>query len=228
MVKLSDLHHYREDAMDVAQIDRIAARLSARLTRRRGLAVLGFLGVAGALPGGDVSAGKKRRKKRKKRSVGGAPSPVARADASCIVTNSIGAGDGWNRVAQSFLALRTGQLTSASVLLQSNDDGMDFDVEIRTVNQFGAPDALLGGTTISDVPATVFPGPRRLAATFPTPIPVVAGTRYALVITKGANADFVAVAGNPCADGNSFYGDVGGSYFPAPNVDMHFETVVTA
>jgi hypothetical protein len=41
------------------------------------------------------------------------------------------------RVAETFRALRSGQLTSASVELHSNDEGADFAMEIWSVNQTG-------------------------------------------------------------------------------------------
>lgn len=210
--------------MDTDPFDTLTARLNDQLTRRRSL---GLLGVAGMVSAQDAIAGKKKRRKRKKKKPA-MPGPVTRADASCIATNPLTAGVGYARVAQTFRALRTGQLTAASFLLQANGAGMDFDVEIWSVDADNVPAAFLGGTTIADVPETVSPNQRQLTATMPTPVPVVAGTRYALVVTKGVNAALVVSADNPCADGMIFYGGPGEPYFPAPAIDLHFGTVVAA
>jgi ABC-type uncharacterized transport system permease subunit len=85
--------------------------------------------------------------------------------------------------------------------LRVSDDGMDFDIEIWTVDENDLPDTFLAGTVITNVPATSFPGPRQLTATFFTPAPLVSGTPYALVITKGDNADFNVSGANPYFDG---------------------------
>lgn len=97
------------------------------------------------------------------------------------------------------------------------------------MNGLQFPLALLGGTTISNVPATAFPGARRLTADFPNPIPVVAATRYALVVTKGDAPELVADTNNVCPDGQVYIqSDLANPFIPAPVVDLYFETVVTA
>jgi hypothetical protein len=98
----------------------------------------------------------------------------------------------------------------------------------RATNQDNAPSAFLAGATLANVPATNPPGQRTLTATFPTPASVVAGTRYALVITKRQNATFLASL-DQCADGNVFLAqNLGDPFFPTSAVDLHFETVVVA
>jgi hypothetical protein len=132
-------------------------------------------------------------------------------------------------VAQTFQAIRTGQLTSVSVLLMENDAGMDFDVEIWTATENHIPSVFLTGTVVTDVPATTFPAQRLLTATFANPAPVVSGTRYALVITKGDNAFFAIAFDNPCADGMFLStGALGTPFVHSPSVDLHYETVVLA
>ncbi|MFT4039083.1 MAG: hypothetical protein QM692_12935, partial [Thermomicrobiales bacterium] len=148
---------------------------------------------------------------------------------SCVTANPDAAGAGVARIAQTFRARRTGQLTSASVFLQSNDAGMDFEIEIWSVNESAAPGAFLARATVADVPLTAFPDSRRLTASFPNPAAVTGGTQYAIVVTKGDNSSLAVSAGNPCADGNIFYaGEVTDPFFPATTVDLHFETIVTA
>ena len=97
------------------------------------------------------------------------------------------------------------------------------------MNAAKLPLALLGGTTISSVPVTAFPGARRLTADFPNPIPVVAATRYALVVTKGNAPELVADTNNVCPDGQVYIQiDLDVPFIPAPAIDLYFETVVTA
>ena len=74
------------------------------------------------------------------------PAPVAQADAFCAAT---GFGLSNTRLAQSLRALRSGQLTSASVFLMADVAGADLDVEIWSVDQANAPSAMLAGTTIA-------------------------------------------------------------------------------
>jgi hypothetical protein len=212
--------------VDTDPFDALTARLSHHLSRRR---CLGLLGVAILAPAHDAIAGKKKRKRRKKKKPT-TPAAVARPDASCIVPDgNTGNGAGAARVAQTFQALRTGQMTNATVSLRVSGPGMDFGIEIWSVNEQDVPQTLLGGTTIRDVPSTGFPGPRPLAATFPNPVPVVAGTRYAIVVTKGDDADMVVASGNPCPNGKMFTQDkISDPFTPAPNVDMFFETIVVA
>jgi hypothetical protein len=227
--------------MESPQFDTTMRKLQMHSGRRGTLGLLlgSALGLL-RLESGDAKGKKKRKKKRKKPQAPQSPPappasppppsvPVARADASCIVTNPAGNGAGAAQVAQTFAAIRTGQLTSASIQLRVNGAGMDFDIEIWTVDENDLPDTFIAGTVITNVPATGFPGPRQLTATFPSPAPVVSGTRYAIVITKGDNADFNVSSTNPCTDGRYLSrGELDASWFPEATVDLHFETVVVA
>jgi hypothetical protein len=135
------------------------------------------------------------------------------------------------RFAQTFRALRSGQLTRAAVELHSNDAGADFDMEIWSVDAANAPSTVLAGTTIANVPETVAPGPRTLAATFPAPATVVAGLRYALVITGRLNQTFRlwAHGDDLCPDGIFFIATTPtGAFTAAPTSDLGFATFVTA
>lgn len=115
----------------------LVRRLAAQRARRRALGLLGLAGLAGLAGSEAVDARKKKRnnKKKKKRRVGAPPTtaaPVARADASCMFPDTGTGAEGSNatRVAQTFLAQRTGQLTQATVKLRSNAAGAAFTIEI--------------------------------------------------------------------------------------------------
>jgi hypothetical protein len=166
---------------------------------------------------------KKGRGKGKKRR-----RPRASIDARCIATGE-DAGNGVPRVAQTFRAQRSGKLTSASVLLVQNDAGADVDIEIWSVDQANAPSAFLSGATVADLPATVPPATRPLTTAFPSPATVVAGTRYALVLTKSLTTRFAASGSDPCPDGvASYVPTLDAPWATAPLADIHFETMVTA
>jgi hypothetical protein len=160
--------------------------------------------------------------------VAAAPGPVTTADAACPgpypdLTNA-------PQNAQTFRALRSGQLTSASVEPNSNDEGADFAMEIWSVNQANFPSTVLASTMITDVPAPIAPGPRTLTGTFAAPATVVAGVRYALVITGQPNQFRLGgYATNSCLDGNYFLGaTTDGAFTAQPTADLGFATFVTA
>jgi len=220
------------------RFDQITSHFADSTNRR---VTLGLL--VAVLSGGEVltfghNAEAKRKKKKKKKKPTTAPSqngsppppppvgPVATADASCAGTSTGYLGP---RQAQTFRALRSGQLTSASVYLLENVEGVDIDLEIWSVNQANAPSAVLAGTTIANVPATVFPGPRTLTGAFAAPATVVVGLRYVLVVNGQQSFTLEAGANDPCPDGNFYFAPtVNGAFISDPSLDLHFETVVTA
>ena len=159
----------------------------------------------------------------------GPVAPVTTADAACPSNHT--SFSSHPRNAQTFRALRSGQLTSASVELYSNVEGADFDMEIWSVDAANAPSTVLAGTTIADVPATIPPNSRTLTGTFATPATVVAGLRYALVIT-GRTGQASGIWGHPtdaCPDGIWFYATTPSGAFTAfPGSDLGFATFVTA
>jgi hypothetical protein len=186
-----------------------------------------LLGLAGSAPGDAKKKRRKKRNKRKKRQQ--QPSTVARIDATCPPTQRLGASA--IRVAQTFRARRTGQLTSASVYLSHVlVAGADLDVEVWSVNSANEPSAVLSGVTIADL-EPFSGGQEKLTAAFPTPANVVAGLRYALVVTANNEGDFVLLAaqGNPYPDGGLFAAEsVKSPFKPIKDWDLAFETVVTA
>jgi hypothetical protein len=104
-------------------------------------------------------------------------------------------------------------------------------MEIWSVNAANAPSTVLAGTTIANVPETVAPGPRTLAGAFPAPATVVAGVRFALVITGQVNQTFrlLAHGENLCPDGIFFIAITpDGTFTAAPTSDLGFATFVTA
>jgi hypothetical protein len=75
--------------------------------------------------------------------------------------------------------------------LTSNVGDADFDMEIWSVNEANAPSTVLASTTIVNMLATdTDTGVGTLTGTFPTPAAVVAGLRFALVITGPANQGY--------------------------------------
>jgi hypothetical protein len=159
----------------------------------------------------------------------GPSAPVTTADAACPSPHLNWSP--WPRNAQTFRALRSGQLTSASVELHNNVEGADFDMEIWSVDAANAPSTVLAGTTIANVPATPFPGQRTLTGTFPAPAAVVAGLRYALVITgrEGQSSGIWTSATDACPDGNFFYAmTLTEAFTAAPGSELGFATFVTA
>ena len=234
--------------MDSRHFDTV---LTAPRTTRRSLLGGVLAAVVGRLARTDVEGkgkqgkgkhrnGKGNGKKGKKKGqtfpvsppsgVSGPPTgPVITADATC--PGPYDDGIGFPRFAQTFRALRSGQLTSVSVELFSNDEGADFDLEIWSVNETNEPSTILAGTTIINVPATIAPGPRPITGTFAAPAPVVAGLRYALVVT-GQPDQTLALRGhlnNSCPDGILFTAQtVTGALTALPVYDLGFATFVTA
>lgn len=219
--------------MDMNHFDRPLNLLATAPSRRQVLGgVFGALvvGVLGSTAPVSAKGKKGKGKGKKKRRNGQAPltgGPVARPDAFCLAT---GGAFGTSRVSQTFRALRSGQLTSASVVLVGYDTGA-IDMEIWSVNQSNVPQAILAGTTIA-VAAQAEPK-QTVTGTFAAPATVVAGLRYALVITPQSGPDVYGVSlegsqGNPCTDGNVFQLGIGGVPFRAElDWDVHFTTVVT-
>jgi hypothetical protein len=234
--------------MDGSQFDTLLRGLTTARSRRG--AVVGLLGGTLGLFGLTETEAKHKHKKHKKHKkppgsgsppasppVSPPPSPPASPPPGRIATADATCGASGGRViglrqAQTFLALRSGQLTSATVFLSTNDSGADIDVEIWSTDGAGAPREVLAGVAIADVPATDAPGgdpPRRLSATFSGPATVVAGLRYAVVIT-GPDGSFGldGARGNPCPDGNAFFASARNEALRSdPNLDLHFETIVT-
>lgn len=203
-------------------------------TRRWYLAAFVAIGLGCLAPLLHDETGYSRKKRRKKRRNKRRRKLVTRADAACPPTAPIGRANS-RRFAQTFLALHSGQLTRASVELTLNvaDDTerADFDLEIREVDEAGAPaSTILAAATVTNVPAFVSGPPRVIAGTFRSPATVVAGTRYALTVSKQSafNYGVNTNQANPCPDGTLFLDAIGDETFiPVPDADLVFATFVT-
>jgi hypothetical protein len=245
--------------MEISRLDRLARELTSASSRRNllrglgiptvGLAVLQLPGWADAKKKHDSDRkrkhdadGKRKRKgkHRKKKNNGetisppptppAAPGPVTTADARCLsAPPAIGEQTG-PRLAQTFVAKRSGQLTSASVVLYFNEAGADFELEIREVGVGGTPTStVLASTVIANVPASV--QTRSILGTFDSPATVVAGEVYALVVTEttGLNHSFFINGSDPCLDGILFRDElVNDTFDPRSSQDLVYATFVTA
>src|SRR5918994_1594873 len=127
--------------METSRLDRLARELTSSSSRRNLLRGLGVptVGLAALQLPGWADARKKHDSDRKKKNNGestsppptppAAPGPVTTTDARCLPGGVLGGQTG-PRLAQTFVAKRSGQLTSASVVLFSNEEGADFELEI--------------------------------------------------------------------------------------------------
>lgn len=213
------------DNMDLTRITALSDRFSAPVTRRRGLALLaGFGLVSGSLI--EATDARKKKRKKKKKPAPSPAGPVAQTDASCIRDGSAWIETDW--VAQTFRAIRSGPLTSASVWLDPDVAVASFAMEIWTVDINDKPGTVLAGTAISGAQAKPA-ATGQVTGVFAAPANVVAGLRYALVFTTppGQIVDVRLHPQNLCADGTMLIRN-NGQIVPAPDVDLHFETIVTA
>lgn len=214
--------------MDTNQFNELARLLGASRTRRGSLALAGALGVASAGLAAEAQARKhkKRKKKRKPQTTPPPAPPVAYADASCSAS---GVAVTAVRNAQTFLALRSGQLTSATIYLVQNSAGVSLALEIWSVDGAGQPSARLAGETVANIAADSTTRP--ITVTFTVPAQVTAGTRYAVVVTRasGSSAAYESAGSNPCPDGQNWFSTTPSGPFTSNSAfDLHFETVVTA
>jgi len=214
--------------------------LSPVPSRRGLLAGLGAAVLAGsshelAAKGKRNGNGKGKRKKRKQRNGKNDPpaAPQARADAQCANPNG-GAVDGTpeGRVAQTFTALQSGELVRAELLFVVPDDSLgDYFLHLAPVDAFGFPSngvlATASGPGVPDPNNT----PTVQTFTFPQPATVVAGTQYALVLSRPevGIVGWQARLDNGCA-GRTFASDTLTSPFVGvgQNVDLIFTTFVRA
>jgi hypothetical protein len=189
----------------------VAMRQAAlhRNSRRALVALAGGLAAAGTLPLDDVADARKkgRRKKRKNRRKD-RKGPKVQVTATCPVSDSLGTGanDGDSRVAQTFVASRSGLLVNARLPI-TKDLGGSGDIELRLspVDASGIPTnevlavSAVTGEEVPDDGADI-------DFAFSTPFSVEAGDEYALVLTRpgGDGFGWFGEDGNPCS-GRSFF-----------------------
>lgn len=225
--------------MDANRVDEFLRTLSVAVARRsrRALIPVGIVGGLAAFGMTNMDAKRRQRrphgtqaqtkKKRKKTcplcpSPPGCPTcPAPPARMECLGPKDTSQ-TATRRYAQTFTATRTASITSADVQIGTVPAGTDFTVEIRSVDANGAPTTtVLGSGQILDVPLTtsVF---RTFTAIFNPVIPLVEGTRYALVLADQTNSGYSAAlrTGNACA--GSLFTDpaANGTFTPQADKDL--------
>jgi hypothetical protein len=102
------------------------------------------------------------------------------------------------RWAQTFTAEHTGELTRA----QLDESGLpaiggqDFVIDIRTVDAAGTPtNTVLASAAVNNVSVATFAAATAVTADFNPGVPVVAGHKYAAVITRTGGSGLVGIAG---------------------------------
>jgi hypothetical protein len=150
-------------------------------------------------------------------------------DARCFLTPdsqlTLSAGQ---RQAQTFTALHTGSVASATFEVDNPSSGGDFQFQILPVDSSGAPtNPPLSLSTISN--AAIGGGSHWLTGTFPSRVPLTAGGQYALAITRLGGPDYTVseVSGNKCS-GQEYFSPTQSDPFAAddPSYDLYFFIVV--
>jgi hypothetical protein len=240
------------DTPHLAALVRSLREASSRRGLLGGLAATALAPAALCLPG-EAEAKKKRKnrkKKRKKQNVAvpapvatappptvppapPPPDPVETADAACPAAARTATHSGSRRFAQTFRALRSGQLIRASFVLTFNGEDAAFDLEIREVDAAGAPSSgVLASIHISGVPRTGLDDPPlTVGGVFgSSAATVVAGQRYALVVTEASGQKFSVQTNsstNECAEGNLFFDLFAtGNFTSIADADLVFATFV--
>jgi hypothetical protein len=169
------------------------------LVSRRGVlaGAVGGLAMVPATPGAitGVAARKrdkrKNRQKRKRQRSRNASSPlpsgpVIATAAACSAAGNTGLGttSGNARLAQTFTATASGALVRAELgLIKVAGTVGDYIVRLSPVDGSGVPtNVVLGEAAVSNL--GVPDGSSLIGFTFANPAPIVAGTRYALILTR--------------------------------------------
>jgi hypothetical protein len=225
---------------------RVVAPIHALTTasRRALLALLGGGLLLPHLPGlgnnetaakrnGHRRQGKRRTKRKKRRGRNrqapalAPPEPVTRIDAACVSTGagvfSVAAEN--NRMAQTFTAFASGSLVRADVnIAKLVGEGGDFVLRLSPVKPSGEvlvpTNDVLAETAVA---AAIVPGGASIVQFgFANPFPVVAGTSYALVLTRpgggtfawlSSTTDVCAGDASASADQTGAFVDAGGDFF---------------
>jgi hypothetical protein len=177
--------------------------LTLRTSRRDWMARASLILAAALAVGLDApeTAAKKRRRKRKRKQHRhqqpdlsqqpdlpldpADPTPRERADAACPGgTGNASSANGNARYAQTFTAQASGPLVRAELRIgKAQNTAGDYILRLSTVNGSGTPTNTVVASALKpdgDVPV----GVGIVSFTFPTPYSLVAGVRYALVITR--------------------------------------------
>jgi hypothetical protein len=232
--------------MDIERRDELLGSPPASPARRSLFAVLTG-GLLFALPlalGTEEAAAKKKRKKHKEKgkkqsttpqtpSTPQTPAtPVTKADAACYgpVDGSAYVDNGDSRLAQTFTALASGPLVSAELPIHKlAGSGGAYILRLSPVDGAGAPtNTVLASASIPNL--SVPDGNTTLTFMFADPAVVVAGTQYALVLTRPGSNHLVwqEDLDGTCL-GRMYFSDSQASQFVAAgNGDLYFRTFVTS
>jgi hypothetical protein len=132
------------------------------------------------------------------------------------------------RVGQTFTALNTGQLTSATLSVNKGSNNDAFSMQIRPLDMSGVPDESAASAIATEsVPAPASSGFVPLIANFSSPASVVAGQQYALVVERTADVFGVGTAAVPCA-GDIWVTNPGPVWGLGPTADLAFAIRVNA
>jgi len=225
--------------MDIARFDTLIRALTT--TPRRGLLTAlggGLLASGLAWPGEDeeIAAKKggqrrrqrRRRGKRRKGKDRNKP-PVVKADARCIGNSDIDFGAIENsRRAQTFTALSSGALVRAELTVGKDEDALDeWILRLSPVDGEGVPtNDVLAETVVPDTSVPLGPA-TAVTFEFADPPAVVAGTTYALVLTRGEFFKWAARNGNIC-QGQAFSSSDQTAPFDETDADFIYTTFVAS
>jgi hypothetical protein len=199
--------------MDTIRFTDLLRELAAAVSRRGLFRALGSgeftAAIAGSVTDSAAKKNGKRKKQRRKKKKGGAAapspppaSPVTRIDATCSRGESplpLDADDG-GRLAQTFIPNSTGQLVRAELsIFKAVGTTGDYILHLAPVDAFGIPTneiLAVSSVTNASLPSS---GVVTAAFAFANPALVVAGTQYAIVLSRqGPGLVWVARDGDSC------------------------------
>jgi hypothetical protein len=170
----------------------IFAALSAGLLATGSLAL--SLDEAGARKNHHHNRKKHRRRKKRgnpRRNIPTLPAPGIVADATCsAIPNNSNEADGIQRLAQTFTALGSGPLVRVDLrIVKSVGQEGDYVLRLSPLDVAGLPtNTVLVETAVAS--AIVPVGESSVSFAFATPFSLVAGTQYALILTRPGGDGF--------------------------------------
>jgi hypothetical protein len=229
--------------MDAIRYDRSVKSLipnTEGISRRASLVTLGAAGLAAALARPFVADAKKKRNKKGKRNTkrkngqkpaSPPPAPVTRLDAVCAgPAETVNGVNGDARRAQSFTALSSGSLVMAQLVLTQNaGTDVDYVLRLSPLDGFGFPtNEILAETSVANAAVPV--GLSLVTFTFSRPFAVVAGTAYALVLSRpgGGNVFWHLSDGDVCPGQLFASADQTAEFLGGSNLDFIFTTFVSS
>lgn len=217
--------------MKFVRIETLALTVSSLMSRRSLVTIIGSLLAWGAIHSGEEETAakrekkrrtiQKRRKKRRRRDDDNQPppppAPVVRVDARCFGSSDVDFGASENsRLAQTFVALSSGQLVRAEIPVDKFENAVDeWILRLSPVDAAGLPtNEILADSVVPD--ANVPLGDATVVAfEFASPFSVVSGTAYALVLTRGEFFFWSKRDGDNCP---------GSAFFSSDQIDPFIET----